>query len=450
MQSIHGFDFFSLNFDADGKLTDGEFEDCKRRAATATDAIFLAHGFRNDQNDATKLYTKFLDTFHAHLGRPEFSEVAKRNFVVAGVFWPSKPLPESFHSEEGSTQSIDDDAPQMAAIVQKLADLKEVLKDVSLTKAAAIDQAAALLSSVKDDPAKQDKFASLVLSSLDGTQVDPTEGLDRIRQQEGSAMFQKLAGPIILPTVRPGASAAEGGVESVDAVGSGEGGVQTFGSFFGSVLGGIDKFLNLTTWYVMKNRSGIVGGTGVAQAVRDVKASNRNIRLHLVGHSLGGRLMASCAKSLAQNPILQPDSLTLLEAAFSHFGFSANNGQGVRGFFRDVIEKKVVKGPFLETFSFQDTVVGLTYAIASHLADDNAEALGDANDLYGGIGRNGAQKTVESLAIKLKTAASPGDPYAFKTGIVTCLDGSGGLIKDHSDVTNENVTYAFASAVAAT
>ena len=449
MQSIHGFDFFSLNFDADGKLTDGEFEDCKRRAATATDAIFLAHGFRNDRDDATKLYAKFLDTFCAHLSRPEFSEVAKRNFVVAGVFWPSKPLPESFHSEEGSTQSIDDDAPQMAAIVKKLEDLREVLKDVSLTKAAALDQAAALLSSVKDDPAKQDKFASLVLSTLDGTQEDLTEGLDRIRQQEGSAMFQKLAGPIILPTLRPGESTAEGGVESVDALGSG-GGVETFGSFFGSILGGIDKFLNLTTWYVMKSRSGVVGGTGVAQAVRDVKASNRNIRLHLVGHSLGGRLMASCAKSLAQDPLLQPDSLTLLEAAFSHFGFSVNNGQGVRGFFRDVIEKKVVKGPLLETFSFQDTVVGLTYAIASHLADDNAEALGDANDLFGGIGRNGAQKTAESVAIKLKTAATPGDPYAFKTGIVTCLDGSGGLIKDHSDVTNENVTYAFASAVAAT
>src|SRR5690349_15087045 len=154
MQSIHGFDFFSLNFDADGKLTDGEFEDCKRRAATATDAIFLAHGFRNDRNDATKLYTKFLETFRAHLSRPEFAGLAKRNFAVAGIFWPSKPLPESFHSDGGSTQSIDDDAPQMAAIVQKLADLKEVLKDVSLTKAAALDRAAALLSSVKDDTAK--------------------------------------------------------------------------------------------------------------------------------------------------------------------------------------------------------------------------------------------------------------------------------------------------------
>jgi hypothetical protein len=34
--------------------------------------------------------------------------------------------------------------------------------------------------------------------------------------------------------------------------------------------------------------------------------------------------------------------------------------------------------------------------------------------------------------------------------VLTNLDGSGGLIKDHGDVTNEAVTYAFASAVART
>jgi hypothetical protein len=447
MQSIHGFDFFSLNFDDKGKLASGEFDDCKRRAAAATDIIFLAHGFRNDLADATKLYSKFLDTFSGHLKRPEFHELSTRNFIVAGVFWPSKALPESFPSDEGSAQSADDDASQMAAAAKKLQDLK----DTTPEHAAALDEAAALLPTVKDDPAKQDRFASLVLSTLDGSQIDSTEGLDRVRQQDGSVMFQKLSGPIVIPTRSPDELADAGGAAAgVDTAGTDGGGVQSFGSFFRSILGGVDKFLNLTTWYVMKNRSGIVGATGVAQAVRDLKASNPKIRLHLVGHSLGGRLIAGCAKSLAQTPLLQPDSVTLLEAAFSHYGFSANNGKGTPGFFRDVIAKKVVKGPLLETFSFQDTVVGLTYAIASHLADDNSEAIGDVNDLFGGIGRNGAQKTAESVSIKLKTAASPGDAYAFKAGIVTCLDGSGGLIKDHGDVTNEDVTYAFASAVAAT
>jgi hypothetical protein len=229
-----------------------------------------------------------------------------------------------------------------------------------------------------------------------------------------------------------------------------DGGVESIGSVFGSVLGGVDKFLNLTTWYVMKNRSGVVGATGVAQAVRDTHAANNGIKIHLVGHSLGGRLMAGCAKSLAQTPILQPDSVTLLEAAFSHYGFSANNGKGTPGFFRDVIAKQVVKGPLVETFSYQDTVVGLTYAAASRLADDNTKAIGDADDEFGGIGRNGCQRTVESAFQPIKSATTLHSPYIFRTGVVNCIDGSGGLIKDHSDVTNADVTYAFASAVAST
>jgi hypothetical protein len=45
----------------------------------------------------------------------------------------------------------------------------------------------------------------------------------------------------------------------------------------------------------------------------------------------------------------------------------------------------------------------------------------------------------------------PGTAYGnFQTGKVINLDGSGGLIKNHGDVTNETVTYAFASAVSRT
>jgi hypothetical protein len=440
MQSIQGFDFFSLNFDEKGALQSGEFDAFTQRAAAATDAIFLAHGFRSNTSDATSLYTSFLTTFRGHLTRPEFQEVAGRNFVVAGVYWPSLALPENFSPQEGGVQSADEDAPYIAGILQKLQDLKAVRPDRSVQ----LDAAIALLPEVSDDSAAQDQFGDLLLSLTDGSELDSTEGLQQIRNQPGSVLLQKLSLPVILPTQTSDFDG--GGVESVDEDGTAQG----IGSFFGSILGGVDTFVNLTTWYVMKNRSGVVGETGVAKAVRDLKASNNDIRIHLVGHSLGGRLMAACAKSLAQSPLQQTDSIMLLEAAFSHYGFSPNNGKGTPGFFRDVIAKKVVKGPLLETFSFQDTVVGLAYAVASRLASDNSKAIGDANDEYGGIGRNGAQLTQESTVIKLKAAASPGGPYIFQPGIVTCLDGSGGFITNHGDVTNENVTYAFASAVAAT
>jgi hypothetical protein len=113
-----------------------------------------------------------------------------------------------------------------------------------------------------------------------------------------------------------------------------------------------------------------------------------------------------------------------------------------------VIDAQVVKGPLVSTFSAQDTVVGTVYAIASRLAEDDVQAVGDANDPFGGIGRNGAQKTREALVDVLHAV---GTPYGkLQTGKVICLDGSGGLIKNHGDVRNSLVTYAVASAIAQT
>ena len=45
---------------------------------------------------------------------------------------------------------------------------------------------------------------------------------------------------------------------------------------------------------------------------------------------------------------------------------------------------------------------------------------------------------------------APGSPYEYKADVINNLDGSGGLIKNHGDVTNDAVTYAFASVVART
>ena len=125
----------------------------------------------------------------------------------------------------------------------------------------------------------------------------------------------------------------------------------------------------------------------------------------------------------------------------------ADNGRGVAGFFRDVIEKQVVKGPFVSTFSAQDTVVGYAYAVMSRLAGDNTRGIGDASDEFGGIGRNGPLKTKEVANAPFKR---PGVIYEYKPKVINNLDGSSGFIKDHGDVTNEAVTYAFASAVAQT
>jgi len=445
MQTISGFDFFSLTFDENGKLTSSaELDNLKTRASRASGVIFLAHGFRNSADDATTLYTNFLTNFRAHFTRPECQVLNTCDFAVAGVYWPSLALPETFPKLEGSTQSLDPDAPLIAAITEKLS----TLKDLAPGSEPQLDQAIQLLPSLKTDGAAQNAFTDLVLSIVKDPIPDPTEGFDALRNQDGATILQKLSAPVILPTTTPDADPDSGGVMSFDD--STTGSTEGFLSTLGSILSGADRFVNFTTWWTMKNRSGVVGANGVAQAVRAVAAVKPGIQIHLVGHSLGGRLMAACAKSLAQDPLYQPTSVTLLEAAFSHFGFSADNGQGTPGFFRDVIAKKVTKGPLIATFSAQDTVVGTTYALASRVAGDNVKAIGDANDPFGGIGRNGAIKTTESTSSKLQKADAPDAPYQFQLGFVNCLDGSGGLIKDHGDVTNPDVTYAFASSVVST
>ena len=448
MESIQGFDFFRLEFDGDGNpLTGPVLDELKTHttASGATDAIFIAHGFRNSALEASTLYNNFLTTFRPHLSGVLQPQLGSRKFVVAGIFWPSKAFNEVAEMG-GSVQSADDETAELEEVKRQLEELKE--KDACAKQKPKLEKAIALLDKVKSSTDAQDEFVELVLSLLDESEVDPTEGLERVRAAQGSVLLDKLKFPIIVPDGGPAMD--EGGVASVGAGMSfnEDGEAQGLGSIFSSVFGRIGQFLNLTTWYLMKDRSGLVGANGVAQAVRALHLSAPSIRIHLVGHSLGGRLMAACTKSLATPPAVRPDSVTLLEAAFSHYGFSPDNGDKEPGFFREVLSSKVVKGPLVATFSAQDTVVGKAYAITSRLAGDNAQAIGDANDPYGGIGRNGAQRTPESVSELLRATAS--NPYHFPLQKVVNLDCSGGLIKDHGDVTNSAVTFAFACAVSQT
>ena len=422
MTTVEGFDLFPIRFDDRGRLkARAEFDAFREgaRSKRATDAIFIAHGFRNDEKDAARLYANFLRTFKAQLARPEFSALSSRQFIVAAVYWPSKPFRENF--EDGQMTRTPHPVAQ-AALLNAVASLEELKQDdSSAAERQNIDRAIALLPTLERNVKAQDEFVTLVLSLLDDSHLDETEGLPQIRQRAGSEVLAALNET---PT----------GARGIDDVA-------------GSIAGGLGRFLNLTTWYVMKNRSGTVGATGVAAAIRELHAGIPSLRIHVVGHSLGGRLAASVAKSLCQPPKLQLDSLMLLEAAFSHFGFSENNGRNKKGFFRDVVADQVVKGPFVSTFSAQDTVVGKAYSIMSRLAGDNTREIGDERDEFGGLGRNGPLRTAEVSTVRM---AAPGTPYHYKDRVINNLDGSGGFIKDHGDVTNESVTYAFASALART
>lgn len=448
MDKLSEFDFIALDYDGAGHPASPtaliELQQHITQAGVS-DLVFIAHGFRNDTNEARRLYGDFLQTFRCHIGRDELkAEFAARTFAVAGVFWPSKAFSEGPTKDEGSVQGLGDGADEMRSTRNQLEEIRD--NDVRPEQRDTVDQALALVDDLENNAAKQDKFVRLVLSLIDEEDPDPTEGLREVKAQSGSDLLAKLRTPIVLPTSR---RESDGGALAVERAGgaAAEGAPLFLGGFVKTIAGKVGQVLNLTTWYLMKNRSGTVGASAVAPAVRAMKAAHPTLRVHLVGHSLGGRCMAACTKALAVQPKVQPDSLSLLEAAFSHYGMSPDNGKGSEGFFRDVIGKEVVKGPLISTFSYQDTVVGIAYAISSRLAGDNVKAVGDKDDEFGGIGRNGTQLTPEAT---VQTLREVGNKYSFDLKVVNNLDGSGGPIKNHGDVTNSRVTYAFACAVGQT
>jgi pimeloyl-ACP methyl ester carboxylesterase len=228
------------------------------------------------------------------------------------------------------------------------------------------------------------------------------------------------------------------------------GGAAGLGDVFGGVISGVRNALNLVTYYQMKARAGQVGTQGLNPVLRGIAAQFPALRLHLVGHSFGGRLVTAATAGADAATLCPVASLSLLQAAFSHYGFAENwEGKkgGQDGFFRRVMASKAVRGPVIATCTANDKAVGLAYPLASMLAQQVGAELGDKNDKYGGMGRNGAQKTPEAVDAEL-LASDAGRSYDFSAGHIHNLQ-AGNLITGHGDVRNAAVAYAVLSAMAA-
>ncbi|HEV2123315.1 MAG TPA: hypothetical protein VGW38_11140 [Chloroflexota bacterium] len=80
------------------------------------------------------------------------------------------------------------------------------------------------------------------------------------------------------------------------------------------------------------------------------------------------------------------------------------------------------------------------------IAGQAASALGDKDDLYGGIGRNGAQKTPEAVD---ETLLADRTDYSFEAGKLYSLHADA-VIEDHGDICKNAIAQAILVAVATT
>ena len=440
METKSGFPYAELVFDKEAKLADtAGFDEMLDSVAQGerADVLVFVHGWNNNIEEARTWYCELASRFREVLDGPHAPAVGNRRFLILGVLWPSKKWAERSLIAGGAASVVG--SPADEEVQARLDDLKGVFDAGDADDR--LERAKALVPRLENEPAAQDEFVELIRGVVPaGVKDDPDDFADGLLDDDGRNVLDALSPPPPPDIDRNGGGAA-GGVGG--GVGGDEGGAAGLFSLSG-IKAAAERLLNLTTYYQMKERAGSVGATGLNPCLRRLRERRAETRLHLIGHSFGGRLVTAATMGDPAKPAIAPDTVTLLQAAFSHYGFAKDYDPGSDGFFRPVVTAHMSRGPVLITHSKRDKAVGYAYPLASRLGRQVAAALGDANDRYGGIGRNGAQKTPEAVAGTLEAV---GGGYAFAADKLYNLNADT-IIADHSDIRRPEVAYAVLTGIA--
>lgn len=377
MNAIAGIPYAEARFDKRGLL-----ENAIALPARATDLFVISHGWNSNALEAETLYRGLFENFAA-VAQP--NDLPGRTFAIVGVVWPSKQF------DEASSTPGD--------LASKLDRMKQTF--TTPIDHAALEQARSLLPVLDDKASARRAFANCIRSLLDPAAANREDASDTFFQDDGDELMKNLK--------------------------------EHFPGFQSAAM----HFLNFTTYYEMKARAGAVGKHGLAKLLDGLAPEVE--RIHLIGHSFGGRLVTAAA---AYSDTAKIRTMALLQAAFSHNAFSKTQG----GFFRGVVDRRRVTGPILVTHTPNDKAVGIAYPIASRINGDKTAAFGGAHDKFGGLGRNGVQQMQSGEAIE-GTLLPEGARYRFQPGTFFNLEASA-CIAAHADVTGKEVAYALRKVIA--
>lgn len=442
---------FDVEFTKDGRVFNEDQVATLVKDLKGSDLIVVAHGWNNDVAEATRLYDELLGNIEKLLAArespqapPALRALVGREFSVCRVFWPSKKFAEEDLIPGGgaaSATAANDKALDRA--LERLAEDPARLGDDSTSpeRLEAVARAKQLSSRLAD-PAAQVEFVEILRGIVDPGEASEDDGTAAFFTADPIQLFEGMGEAVTAPGPDTAGGATRVGAD-VDA-GDDAGGAAGVRDLLDGVKAAARRLANLTTYLQMKGRAGTVGTEGLAPVLRKVRR-DRNVRIHLVGHSFGGRLVTSAATAL--DPDTPDVTLSLLQSAFSHNALSADFGDGKPGAFRALVADRRASGPIIITHTKNDRAVGVAYPLASRLSRQNAAGIGDQNDPYGGMGRNGAQHTSEATGNDIDLAAV-GHGYNFAPGKVYNLLADD-FVSNHGDVRGVQIAYAILSAAAA-
>ncbi|WP_440556976.1 serine-threonine protein kinase [Streptomyces sp. SCPE 10] len=380
--------YWELTFDTNGDVDPSERD---RLLAQVTergvrDLVVFAHGWNEDRSAATALYRRFFAPF------PGLAPHARLGYV--GVVWPSmrfsdEPIPD-FPKSVVATEAEAAPGPALDK------DTRRALLAVFPGRASALDRLARLLDERPEGDAGPAEFGRLVRLLLDGAErpaADTDEpGLPAVFTEDPATACAEFADAL-------GAVAAPGGAE---------------GFSLPNPWDGAKELLRQAAYYTMKGRAGTVGEHGLGPLLGRLAAKAPGVRVHLVGHSFGGRLVSFALRGLP-SAVRTVKSVTLLEGAFSHYAFARRlpDDPHRSGALKD--QQLRVDGPLVCCYSRFDAALGTFYPLAARLSGDDRSCLGNEiaavlGPRWGALGHDGVQSVPGTVALDLARALAGGLP----------------------------------------
>jgi subtilisin family serine protease len=425
-----------VQFDETGQLVDPPAVDTvlqALRSEALTHLFIFSHGWNNSPADARSLYDRFFGAMSALLPDRQ----AGVNSGTLGIYWPSmrwidEELPSA---DEGGPAAVSTAlSPSASSASAQVLALKAVYSTPQ--QRAAIDALADMLQSRPRDPLALQQFQHYMqlLTTTPESGFHPEDNGERnLLSGSPQEVFQRFA--LVTP-------------RSVD-----QGGVAGIGDLVDRIWDGAKEALRQATYWEMKKRAGVVGQQGLGLLIARIHQALPSIRVHLLGHSFGARLVSYSLAGLpaaltgSASPI---KSVTLLQGAFSHFAFASSlpfdpsNGGGLAGM------QARVDGPIGVTHTPWDTALGTYYPLASMAANDATSAFEDLLFRWNAMGHDGAQ-SVNANAIGVGpvgtdyAASTRGSQFTnFDANAVIRLGGppSGA----HSDIVHPEIAWIVLSA----
>jgi hypothetical protein len=410
---------YRLTFSEDGQLLPASrpvVDAIAAAASGATDVFVFSHGWWNSPATAECRYAQMIDGISARIRarRPE-------NFrpVLVGIYWPSALFPPT----KGDCDEASSEVPETAT--------PDAFRERVREWAGTAFPSAALRPSFA---AEAQRAAELLGREREGTRLSKTEADELVRifigwrgsgrhdavpVELGEGMFEGDAPTVAErwrgPEARPGGESA-GGTEG--------GGARRW-----------VEWANVFTFWTMKDRAGVVGSRGLYNVVRRLQEHRRRgVRIHLIGHSFGGKLVTAAITGDRQGP---PNTVDL-QAAFSHFALSTTDEirkLGIEtsrpGLYARIMADGLVAGPVVVTYSLHDRANQFWYPRGVAVTNDFLE--GTTVSKFGSLGADGMQGPAaativvgrESLSDRLGRAGR----WSFNADASTVILGHSDLVK---------------------